>query len=71
VAMFGLVSSVPGSGRTGFLVAEILDLGILGGIGYLTYQEIHHSALARGFMVGVSLAFLLNAICGVVMLSLR
>jgi hypothetical protein len=72
VVVFMMVASGGGSGGVARLwVAEILDLGILAVIGYLTYREIAHSMLARGFMIGISIAFLMNAICGFVLLRLR
>jgi hypothetical protein len=70
VVVFMLVS-VGGQGAARFWMAEILDLTILGVIGYLTYQEIPRSMLARGMMIGISLSFLLNAICGLAMLRTR
>jgi hypothetical protein len=70
VVVFMLVS-VGGPGAARFWVAEILDLAILGVMGYLTYQEMSHSMLALGMMIGISLAFLLNAICGLAMLRMR
>lgn len=70
--VFMVVSSMgPRTARAGLFVAEILDLGILAGIGYLTYQKIAHSMLARGLMIGISVAFLLNVICGMAMLVIR
>ena len=53
------------------LVAEILDLALLALGGYFTYQNIGHSAFARGMLMGLSIAFLLNAICGAAMLVRR
>ena len=71
VVVFMMVASGGGSGVARLWVAEILDLGILAVIGYLTYQATAHSMLARGLMIGISLAFLLNAICGFALLRLR
>jgi hypothetical protein len=70
VFMF-VMGLVGGKGAARFWVAEIVNLGILGGIGYLTYQKIAGSMLALGFMIGISLAFLLNVICGIVVSGIR
>ena len=70
VFMF-VMGLVGGRSAARFWVAEILNLGILGGIGYLTYRNIAGSILARGFMIGISLAFLLNAICGIFVSGMR
>ncbi len=72
VAVFVFVMGLEGGrGAARFWVAEILNLGILGGIGYVTYQNIAGSMLARGFMIGISLAFLLNTICGIFVGGMR
>jgi len=74
VMMFGfIVDQLPGQNmdRVRFLLAELLDLGVLGGLGYAIYRNMEHSAFLRGMLIGISLSFLLNAICGVVMLGVR
>jgi len=72
IGVFGMVvSSFGRSGRWGISVAEILDLAILAGIGYSAYKNYAHSMFARGLVIGVSLAFLLNVICGIAMLGVR
>jgi hypothetical protein len=71
VVVFILVAAGGGRGTARVWVAQIFDLAILGVIGFLTYQEIDSSMLALGMMIGISLAFLLNAICGLVMLGVR
>jgi hypothetical protein len=70
VVVFMVVMSGTGR-RAGFWVAEILDLALLALGGYFTYQNIGHSAFARGMLIGLSIAFLLNAICGAAMLVRR
>jgi len=49
----------------GVWVATILNLVLLFVVGYVAYRNMHESAGARGILIGFSIAFLLNAICGV------
>lgn len=69
VFIFVAAAWIPGLGTNGrnggVWVAEILNFTLLGVGGYLTYQNIGHSAVARGALIGISIAFLLNAICGI------
>jgi hypothetical protein len=68
VAVFVVTSGIPGlgtNGRNGVWVAEILNCTLLGLGGYLTYRNTRHSAAASGALIGISIAFLLNAICGI------
>jgi hypothetical protein len=69
VVVFLVTAGIPGVGTNGrnggVWVAEILDFTLLGLGGYLTYRNMGHSAVARGVLIGISIAFLLNAICGI------
>jgi hypothetical protein len=71
VAVFSMVVPVLASvaPMAGMWVAEILNLAVLFFVGYLAYQKMHESPGARGMLTGISIAFLLNAICGVGMLT--
>jgi hypothetical protein len=61
---------VPHSGeRLVIWTTEILDIVLFVLAGYSIYRQVGRSALARGMLIGVSLVFLLNAICGVAMLT--
>ena len=61
-----------GKGRTGLAIAELINLGILGGIGFAVYRSSRPLSLIAGsFLTGISIAFLLNAICGLILLNVR
>ncbi len=57
--------------KASFAVAEVLNLSVLFLIGYRAYRNMHDSPAARGLLIGISIAFLLNAICGVGVLVWR
>ena len=67
--LVGTLSSI--GGRVGPWVAEILDISLLGFVGYLIFQGMDRSAFSKGVLTGMSIAFLLNAACGVGMLMSR
>jgi len=58
-----------GGGKIGVIAINILNLGLLSAAGYAAYQNMRHSALARGLLIGISITLLLNAICGVAMVT--
>jgi hypothetical protein len=58
-------------GKSGMWIGEILDVLLLGGSGYFVLKTMDRSATARGVLIGMSLAFLLNAICGIELLVNR
>lgn len=58
-----------GGGKIGVVAINVLNLGLLSLGGYMAYQNMRHSALARGLLIGISITLLLNAICGVAMVS--
>jgi len=60
VTMLGRIAGGPGA-----WVGEILDIALLGFVGYLIFLRMDRSAMSRGILIGMSIAFLLNAICGV------
>ena len=57
--------------KLGLAVAEVVDLTLLALIGRSAYKNMANSALNRGLLIGISIAFLLNAICGIAMLGIR
>ena len=54
--------------KGGFVAAEILDLALLALVGYLVLRR-DYSPFRNGFLTGLSLAFILNALCGVAILG--
>ena len=52
-------------------VSQAMDLLLLGLGGYLAYQKMRDSPFARGMLIGISIVFLLNAICGVALVVAR
>jgi hypothetical protein len=73
VVVFGATNFMLSASRSPIrlVIAEVLDFALLGLAGYMVFQNMGHSALARGFLIGISIVFLLNAICGVAMFVWR
>jgi hypothetical protein len=58
-------------GRAWPWIGEIVDIGAFAVVGYFIFRSMDRSAMSRGILIGMSIAFLLNAICGVGMLMSR
>jgi len=71
VVMFGLFASAFKGSRAGLAIAEVLDLASLAAIGYYSHRDFGNSMFAAGLVTGVSISFLLNVICGMVLISVR
>lgn len=72
VAVFSAAAALMPRRASGmFALVEIVNLAILGLCGRLAYKNVDHSALAVGLLIGISIAFLLNAICGLTMVAVR
>jgi len=68
--IFGLATSIlPSTGRVRFMVAEVFDLAILAAIGYYYLHDFGKSMFAAGLVIGISISFLLNVVCGIAMIS--
>lgn len=71
VSIFMGIMSATGGSRYGMALAELLNLSVLGFLGYLASQKKEHSSFAQGALIGISITFLLNALCGFMMLGWR
>lgn len=68
LVVFFVVNAAVRGDKVGFAVAEVVDLTVLALIGRSAYMNMANSALNRGLLIGISITFLLNAICGIAML---
>jgi hypothetical protein len=48
---------------------NVFNLALLALGAYSAYKNMRESALARGLLIGISITILLNAICGVAMVT--
>jgi hypothetical protein len=71
IVVFFVANAVTRGDRVALAVSEIVDLTLLAFIGRSAYKNMANSALNRGLLIGISITFLLNAICGIAMLGVR